>query len=75
MSVELGKSSFYSRDPTLVPIGGEEQGTKHFKGDERRNDNRRQSSERRDEVRFDLNSGDRREAEGRRSSDAIPKYW
>lgn len=75
LELELEQTSFYSRDPGLVPIGGDDQESKNFKGDERRAEHRRLHSERRGEVRFDLNSGDRREADGRRNSDAAPKYW
>ncbi len=75
MPLELEKTSFYTRDPGLVPIGGDDQDAANFKGEERRNTHRRKRPERRGEVRFDLSNGDRRETEGRRSVDNTAKYW
>jgi len=47
-----------------------------YVGPERRRDNRRTSTDRRGEVRFDLNSTDRRQKiGGRRDGDAKVNFW
>jgi hypothetical protein len=42
---------------------------------ERRRENRRQTKDRRTDVRFDLTNTDRRETQGRRKGDLTPKFW
>jgi hypothetical protein len=42
---------------------------------ERRRVDRRQTTDRRGDVRFDLNTSDRRQKEGRRHNDAATKFW
>lgn len=53
----------------------EKDGKKKYLGPERRKDNRRSQTDRRGEVRFDVNSNDRRESSGRRKDDESPKFW
>lgn len=69
------RASFYSRDPEVCTSDLEDETPKKYSGDNRRQRHRRKRPERRSEVRFDLNSTDRRETEGRRDGDATPKFW
>ena len=70
------KASFYSRDPgETASIVEDAAGKKIYKGAERRRDNRRQASDRRTEVRFDLTKEDRRKNPGRREDDKTPDFW
>jgi len=72
----LEKVSFYERDPDICTSDLEDETPKKaFSGDERRKSHRRRRPERRAEVRFDLNNGDRRQLDGRRNGDATPKFW
>ena len=71
----LEKVSFYERDPDICTSDLDDETPKPFSGDERRKSHRRRRPERRSEVRFDLNSGDRRQLDGRRKGDATPKFW
>lgn len=71
----LEKVSFYARDPEVCTSDLEDETPKKYSGNERRRQHRRRRPERRTEVRFDLNNGDRRELDGRREGDASPKFW
>jgi hypothetical protein len=53
----------------------DQDGEKKYTGPERRKGNRRSGSERRTEVRFEINKQDRRQAQGRRKGDKGPKFW
>ena len=70
------KASFYAPDPELdtseAPASGAK---KKYMGVERRKTNRRSGSDRRTDVRFELDDSDRRKSEGRRAEDKTPKYW
>jgi hypothetical protein len=46
-----------------------------YNGPERRKEDRRNSNDRREQVRFELDKEDRRKNEGRRETDATPKYY
>ena len=46
-----------------------------YTGIERRKESRRQTKDRRTDVRFDLTKADRRETEGHRKDDITPKFW
>jgi hypothetical protein len=46
-----------------------------YKGPERRRKHRRRHSDRREEMRFDLDKTDRRVLAGRRSDDKQCKFW
>lgn len=46
-----------------------------YTGPERRRANRRARADRRLEMRFELNSSDRRESAGRRVDDQTMKFW
>ena len=69
------KTSFYARDPEITTNDVSEKEKKKYMGIERRRDNRRKAQDRRSDVRFDLNSSDRRENNGRREDDSTVKYW
>ena len=76
------KSTFESRDLssglTLETEGdGDDETPKDEKylGQERRQTNRRESTDRREEVRFEITKTDRRENQGRRSDDNSPTFY
>jgi hypothetical protein len=69
------KALFGSRDTSPVTSGINDVPGKEYTGQERRRVDRRQTGDRRDDVRFDLNTSDRRQKDGRRHSDAAPKFW
>lgn len=71
----LEKASFYARDPGAKSTDLDDETSKKYMDVERRQAHRRRRPERRSEVRFDLNGGDRRELEGRRDGDITPKFW
>lgn len=71
----LQKVSFYVRDPDICTSDLEDETPQTYTGDERRKSHRRRRAERRAEVRFDMNKGDRRQLDGRRDGDATPKFW
>lgn len=73
MSTE--KASFYSRDPNYLIKDKTDPSKKIYTGVEQRLDNRRKTSDRREDVRFDLTKTDRRQSEGRRENDKAPKFW
>ena len=66
---EPDKASFYTRDINKAAENV------MYKGKERRKTNRRSTHERRTDVRFELDSNDRRQNTGRRKTDFTPKYW
>jgi len=69
------KPLFESRDPgTADPSTTDRKGSK-YTGQERRRKNRRNSKDRRADVRFEIDKNDRREKAGRRHDDAAPKFW
>ena len=68
------KASFYSRDPGSVSRDTAVPTAKMYMGEERRRSDRRSNTDRRGEVRFDLN-GDRRQNAGRRAQDSNPQFW
>ena len=69
------KASFYSRDPNHLIRDKTDPSKKNYAGVERRLDNRRKATDRREDVRFDLTKTDRRQSEGRREDDKSPKFW
>lgn len=70
------KASFYARDPGIATKDPEKNpGKKKYVGLERRRDNRRSGTDRRSDVRFELDKQDRRQNDGRRENDFTPKYW
>ena len=73
------KSTFESRDltPGLTPEVEEEETPKEEKylGPEQRRTNRRKATERREDVRFEIEKIDRREKQGRRSDDKSPTFY
>ena len=69
------KQLFESRDPgTDAPSTAGPKGRK-YTGQERRRKNRRNSKDRRADVRFEIDKSDRRQKDGRRHDDAAPKFW
>jgi hypothetical protein len=69
------KALFGSRDTSPVTSGINDVPGKEYTGQERRRVDRRQITDRRDDVRFEVNTSDRRQKEGRRHNDAAPKFW
>ena len=70
------KASFYAKEPTPASSNGSKAAVqKKYMGEERRKGNRRANQDRRGEVRFELNKSDRRQSQGRRSTDITPKFW
>ena len=69
------KALFGSRDTSPVTSGINDVEVKKYIGQEKRRVDRRQKTDRRGEVRFDLNTSDRRQKEGRRHNDAATKFW
>lgn len=67
--------SFYVRDRERFVLGVTEPAKKRYTGVERRMEGRRKSRDRRVDVRFNLSKSDRRETDGRREDDALPKFW
>lgn len=69
-------SSFYTRDTKLESTDQPELEEKgKYMGVERRRRNRRSRSDRRADVRFDLEKSDRRQYNSRRENDGGPSYW
>ena len=70
------RASFYAPDPELETTDHSAPGKKKkYSGVERRRTNRRSGDDRRTDARFDLDSTDRRQNQGRREDDQTPKYW
>ena len=69
------KASFYSKDRDAGSSDPDDADGKKYMGQERRRGNRRKGQDRRGEVRFDINSDDRRQNAGRRKTDKSPKFW
>jgi hypothetical protein len=70
------KSSFYmsvNEKKAETPFQPQSHDT-HI-GSERRKNNRRTQIDRRGDIRFELDKDDRRKEEGRRETDAQPKYY
>jgi hypothetical protein len=69
------KALFGSRETSPISSEINDVHAKKYMGQERRRVDRRQQTDRRDDVRFEVNSSDRRQKEGRRHNDAAPKFW
>jgi hypothetical protein len=69
------KALFGSRETSPISSEINDVHAKKYMGQERRRVDRRQQTDRRDDVRFEMNSSDRRQKEGRRHNDAAPKFW
>jgi hypothetical protein len=69
------KALFGSRETSPISSEINDVHAKNYMGQERRRVDRRQQTDRRDDVRFEMNSSDRRQKEGRRHNDAAPKFW
>jgi hypothetical protein len=69
------KALFGSREASPISSEINDVHAKKYMGQERRRVDRRQQTDRRDDVRFEMNSSDRRQKEGRRHNDAAPKFW
>ena len=70
------KSSFYTSDLDRSVLDSKTPGKQtKYMGQERRVKNRRMERDRRIDVRFSITNSDRRKLEGRRESDAVPKFW
>jgi hypothetical protein len=69
------KALFGSRETNPISSEINDVHAKKYMGQERRRVDRRQQTDRRDDVRFEMNSSDRRQKEGRRHNDAAPKFW
>ena len=69
------KALFESHDTGPATSEINEAHVKKYMGQERRRVDRRQSSDRRVDVRFEVDKNDRRQKNGRRHNDAAPKFW
>ena len=69
------KALFGSRETSPISSEINDVHAKKYMGQERRRVDRRQQTDRRDDVRFEVNTSDRRQKEGRRHNDAAPKFW
>ena len=69
------KALFGSRDTGPATSEINDVQAKKYMGQERRRVDRRQSQDRRVDVRFELDKSDRRQKNGRRHNDAAPKFW
>ena len=69
------KPLFESRDPGTEDPGTPGPKGRKYTGQERRRKNRRNSKDRRADVRFEIDKSDRREKPGRRHDDSAPKFW
>lgn len=69
------RASFYSRDPSPFSGDTKDPEKREYSGEERRKRNRRENTDRRQEVRFEPGKDDRRQEEGRRKGDKQPKFW
>ena len=69
------RASFYTRDPDRFVLDVVTPELEKYVGVDRRTENRRQATDRRVDVRFNLSSQDRRESVGRRADDVLPKFW
>ena len=74
------KSTFESRELTsslTLEVKGDDETPKEEKylGQERRQTNRREATERREEVRFEIKKTDRRVKQGRRGDDKSPAFY
>jgi hypothetical protein len=71
----MSNATFDSQDPNL-PFSKADPKKEKYLGPENRRVNRRQSIDRREEVRFEVSASDRRVNPGRRSDDAIAsRFW
>jgi hypothetical protein len=70
-----GEALFEAREPGTPLTDGDAAGKKKYAGPERRRENRRKQTDRRGEVRFDASSNDRRQSQGRREDDKVPRFW
>jgi len=69
------KSAFQVKDPAPAQFGAEEPRETKYMGPERRRNNRRSGHDRRLDVRFELNTEDRRQSRGRRHDERCPAFW
>jgi hypothetical protein len=69
------KALFGSRETSPISSEINDVHAKKYMGQERRRVDRRQNADRRDDVRFEVNTSDRRQKDGRRHNDAAPKFW
>ncbi|MCR9106331.1 MAG: hypothetical protein NXI15_13630 [Gammaproteobacteria bacterium] len=69
------KSSFYSQRPSAQPEHAIASPSPVYKGEDRRVTARRVQTDRREDVRFELDKEDRRTNQGRRSDDSTPQFW
>jgi len=70
-----GNAPFEAHDvapPGYKSADGKE---KKYMGVERRRENRRESEDRRKDIRFEMDKEDRRKSQGRRKDDDSPKFW
>lgn len=70
----MSKSKFESLDPNMSTTESQEKKDKYL-GPEARRYTRRVLADRRAEVRFDINSADRRQSAGRRSDDIGVNFY
>ena len=69
------RASPFMQDPDGLALGLVEPEKEKYDGVDRRMENRRQGTDRRVDVRFNITKQDRRESAGRRAEDVLPKFW
>lgn len=69
------KALFEAHDTSPATSEVNDAHAKKYMGQERRRVDRRQHADRRDDVRFEVNTSDRRQKDGRRHNDSAPKFW
>ncbi len=69
------KSSFYAQRPSAETQANVASPARIYKGEDRRLQPRRMHTDRREDVRFELDKEDRRLNQGRRNDDNTPQFW
>jgi hypothetical protein len=69
------RALFYMQDPDSFVLDVAEPEKEKYEGVDRRMESRRQGTDRRIDVRFNITKQDRRELVGRRADDVLPKFW
>jgi hypothetical protein len=73
--MSTSRAAFHSRDPNPHSIDTNDPSNKNYMGEERRKQNRRDTMDRRGDIRFELLASDRRENTNRRETDRDHKFW
>lgn len=69
------RAPLFIQDPDCFALTTVEPEQEQYDGVDRRMESRRQQTDRRVDVRFNITRQDRRESTGRRAEDVLPKLW